>query len=215
MNYWTLVILSFSVFITAVLAALKYRRMSPDFLPFALCIWIASVNELVSFLLSYNGYSNLPNNNIYILLEGLLIVWQFKKWKLFRHLRQLPAILALLLAGLWLYEIHSLATLNALHYYYRIFYAALVVICSINISNRLIISHHRLVKNPIFYICTAYILYFTVKILADTYWLYNPESSAFFLTAVFYSLALNNLVTNLLFTLAVLWIPKKPDYITL
>jgi hypothetical protein len=215
MNYWVIALLSFSVFIAAVIAAVRYPRMDPVFVPFTWCIWIASLNEMTSFLLSYNGFSNIPNNNIYILLEGMLILWQFKKWKMFNGVKHLPFFMAVVLGGTWLYEIHNLETLNGLHYYYRLLYATMVVICSININNRLIISHNnKLVTNPTFYICTAYIIYFTMKILTDTYWLYNPKSSTAFLTAVFYSMALNNLVTNLLFTIAVLWIPKKPDYIT-
>ncbi|MEP7238744.1 MAG: hypothetical protein ABI685_12790 [Ferruginibacter sp.] len=215
MIYWVSVYMSFTVCIAAVIAAVRFRKLDRVYLPFILSIWIASINEIISFSIAQKGYSNYANNNIYILAEGLLILWQFKNWELFNRAWMLPVGLAIGLVGTWIYEIHSLETLNQLHYYYRLLYAAIVVICSINIQNRLIISHnHRLLTNPVFFICIAYILYFTLKILTDTYWIYNPKSSTVFLTAVFYSMACNNLITNLLFIIAVLWIPRKPDYIT-
>jgi hypothetical protein len=146
----------------------------------------------------------------------MLILWQFKAWGLFNGARWFPILLALLLAATWFYEIHSIYTLNKPYYYYRLFYPTLMVVCSINLNNRLIISHNqRLLTNPVFLICIAFVLHFTLKILTDAYWLYNPKSSTRFLMAVFYSKAANNLLPNLLFIMAVLWIPRKPEYITL
>jgi hypothetical protein len=187
--------------------------MDPLYLPFIICIFVGAVNEVISFVVAQNGYSNLPNNNIYILLEGILILWQFNRWKVLRQSAFM--ILAAVFFGTWLYEIHNWHTLQHLHYYYRLLYAAVVVICSVNYYNRLIISHLKsLVTNPGFIICTGYILYFTLKMVCDSWWQYAPESSTEFLTAVFFSMISSNLITNLFFILAIIWIPRKPDYIT-
>jgi hypothetical protein len=108
-----------------------------------------------------------------------------------------------------------LNTLGTLHYYYRLLYAAVVVICSINYNSRLFFSfENSLFTNPAFLVCTGYVLYFTPKMLADTYWLYMPHGSTKFLMAVFWTTASANLVLNLLLILAIIWIPRKPDYIT-
>jgi len=213
MFYWISVFMSFSVCIAAVIAAVRIRNLDPVYLPFILCIWIGTINELISFVLAQNGYANIANNNIYILIEGILLLWQFKRWKIINS-RVFPT-LVLLLAGTWFYEIHNLHALQNLHYCYRLLYAAIMVICCINFNNKLIISHaNALVTNPGFLISTGYILYFIPKIVADTYWLYNANSSIEFLTAVFWVMATTNLLINLLFITAIIWIPRKPDYIT-
>lgn len=214
MIYWVFVFMSFSVCIAAVIAVLRYRKMDPAFIPFILCIWVAGINEVISFLLAQNGLSNIANNNIYILAEGLLILWQFKKWDLFYRLQYLWVTLNIMLVITWIYEIHSWQSLQSLHYYYRLLCAVIVIICSINFNNRLIISHTKtLLKNPAFLISTGYIIYFTFKILTDTYWLYKTDSSHSFLYAVYYIIAWNNLAVNLIFIIALLWIPRKPNYI--
>ena len=210
---WISVYLSFAVCIAALLAAYRFNIIDKLYLPFVLCIWVGAINEIVSFTLAYNGYSNSANNNIDILLEGLLILWQFKKWGMMPQ--TLFFILGLLFLCTWFYEIHSFSTLQSLHYYYRLLYGSVVVICCISLNNSFIISHHnKMVTNPAFLICTGYVLYFTLKIICDAWWLYSPTSSTEFLTVVFLSMIITNFLTNLLFILAILWIPRKPNYIT-
>lgn len=213
MIYWISVYTSFTLCIAALLAIFRFHKIDNLYFPFIFCIWLGSVNEMLSFILTQKGLSNLPNNNIYILLEGLLILWQFKRWNMIH--RSAFIILAVLLSATWLYEIHSLNTLQKLHYYYRLLYAAVIVIYSISFNNKLIISHqNKLLTNSGFIICTGFILYFTLKTLCDACWLYNAKSSIEFLTAVFLTMIISNFFTNLLFILAIIWIPRKPDYIT-
>lgn len=213
MIYWVSVYLSFAVVIAAVISLLRFGSIDKMYLPFVLCIWIAAANEILSFAISQYGYSNIPNNNIYIVLEALLILWQFKKWRLLN--RHTFLIVSGFLIAIWLFEVHSRYGLNSLHYYYRIVYAAIIIFFSISFNNKLIISHHnKVVTNPGFIICTGYILYFTIKMVSDAWWLYNPKSSTVFLTAVFVAMVGINFITNILFILAILWMPRKPDYIT-
>jgi len=213
MIYWISVYTSFTVCIAALIAVFRFRKIDPLYFPFILCIWIGAINETLSFALAQSGYSNIANNNVYILLEARLILWQFKRWNMLHPYTYL--IFVVLLYATWLYEIHSWQSLQNLHYYFRLLYAAVVVICAISFNNRLIISHHnKLVTNPGFIICTGYILYFTIKIACDVWWLYDAKSSTEFLTIVFLTMIGSNFVTNFLFILAIIWIPRKPDYIT-
>lgn len=213
MIYWASVYLSFTVCIAALIAAIRFNKIERLYFPFILCIWIASINEIISFWAAQTGKSNYANNNIYVLIEGLLIMWQFKKWDIVRNYTFYT--ITVLLCVTWFYEIHSWSSLQSLHYYYRIFYAAVVVICSINYNNRLFFSpHSNLITNPGFVICTGYILYYTLKLVCDAWWLYNAKPSTEFLTAIFSTMIGSNFLTNLTFILAIIWMPRRPDYIT-
>jgi hypothetical protein len=44
---------------------------------------VGLLNEIISFIVAQSGHSNSLNNNIYALIESLLIAWQFKEWDLF------------------------------------------------------------------------------------------------------------------------------------
>lgn len=216
MNYWVFVGMSFSIFFAAASGIARFRKIDPAFYPFIYITWIAAANEILSFCLAYNHLSNTPNNNIYILVEGLLIIWQFKKWNSFSGYKYGFTIASIYFIVTWFIEIHSIAALHQLHFYFQLLQAVVIVILSINMNNRLIISHGKtLVKNPVFIICTGYIIFFTFKILIEAFWLYKIKSSDAFLYAVFFIIACINVLVNLLFLIAVIWIPRKPQYISI
>ena len=216
MSYWVFIGLSFSILFAAACGIIRFKKTDPEYYPFIFCTWIAAANELLSFFLAQNKISNIPNNNIYVLIEGLLITWQFKKWGYLIKNNKCYGLLAAVLTGVWFYEMGNSEALPGLHFYYRLFYAVVIVSISININNRLIISHKKkLITNPVFLICTGYIIFFTFKILTDAFWLYKIKSSDAFLYAVYFIMAGINFLVNLLFLIAVLWIPRRPHYIKL
>jgi len=215
MLYWIIVTLSFSIFFAAVAALIRFRKIDPAYYPFVLCTWLASVNELTSFLLSYNGMSNLPTNNIYVLAEVLLITWQFKRWGYaFKQDLVYGAVAGICILA-WVYETVRSADSFGIHFYYRLFYAVVIIGVSLHINKRLTSHKESLLKSPVFLICTGYIIFFTFKILTDALWLYKIKSSVAFLYGLYLIMAIINCFVNLLFLIAVLWIPRKPHYISL
>ena len=87
---------------------------------------------------------------------------------------------------------------------------------SIHINNMLIVTYRKkLLKNPVFLICSGFIIYFTYKILIEAFWLYGLKAGKGFRINVYLLLTWINLIVNLIYALAMLWIPKKPQHITL
>lgn len=216
MLYWIIVTLSFSIFFAALAAAIRFKKIDPAYYPFIFCTWLASVNEVASFLLSYNHKSNVHTNNVYVLAEVLLITWQFKRWGYAFKKTLVYGLVILLIVVAWIFETASAADSFGLHFYYRLCYAVMIVAISLNINKRLVTSHKQtLLKSPVFLICTGYIIFFIFKILTDAFWLYKIKSSDAFLYALYFIMAAVNCFVNLLFLIAVLWIPRKPHYISL
>jgi hypothetical protein len=60
-----------------------------------------------------------------------------------------------------------------------------------------------------FLICNAFIIYFTFKILVEAFWLYGVNESVNFQAMVFDISSYINVFTNLIYALAVLWMPMK------
>ena len=160
-----------------------------------------------------HGKSNAINNNLYYLLEGLLVVYQFKSWKLEPGSKYVyPGLVALLII-VWLAEILVFSSISVFASWFLIFYSYMITLLSITMTTNLLLKERKvLVKNSVFLICVGFIIYFTNAILVEAFYLYGVSASKVFQTAVVRIMTFINLFTNLLFTLAVLWIPTKQRF---
>ena len=79
--------------------------------------------------------------------------------------------------------------------------------------NRLILDERSgLIKNSVFLITIGFIVFFTYKILIEIFWVYGLNASRDFRVEVYRIMTYINLAINLIYALAVLWIPKKREY---
>ena len=216
MNYYQVVFFSASVFIASIIGWVRFSKTEPNCFPFLLCLTLASVNEIISFILTQVGLHTIINNNVYVLLEAVLIIWQFKNWGLFGKYNALFLFLLVSIILTWLIDSFLVSNTNSLNLYFRIIYAFIIVLMSIHINNILILTYRkRLLQSSVFLICSGFIIYFTYKILVETFWLYGLDKSRHFRINVYLLLTWINLIVNLIYALAMLWIPKKPQFIRL
>ncbi|HMT73177.1 MAG TPA: hypothetical protein PKA77_03860 [Chitinophagaceae bacterium] len=213
MNYWLVVIFSFSISIAAITGWVRFRKMNPAYYPFIYCIWLAFLNEMLSFIFAQTIRDNSVNNNLYALAESLLIVWQFRNWGIFKNKDNLfYTVLAIFTAG-WVTDHFILNHLTTFTYHYRIAYSFVTVLFSVNMINTVIVRERKsLLKNPAFLICTAYVINFTYYVMYMTLYLYSSEISWDFLNKLTGIMPYANLLSNLLFALAVLWIPARQRF---
>lgn len=214
MNYYQVVIFSASVFIATIIGWVRFRKTGPGCFPFLLCLTLASVNEILSFLLTKAGLYTTINNNIYVLFEALLIIWQFKNWGLFGKYNAFFFLLLAAITITWMLDNFLVTDAWNLNLYFRITCSFIIVLMSIHINNTLIITYRRrLLQNPVFLICTGFIIYFTYKILIEAFWLYGLNKSRDFRISVYLLLTWINLFTNLIYAFAMLWIPKRSQHV--
>lgn len=213
MNYWLVVIFSFSIIIAATIGWVRFRKINPAYYPFIYCVWLAFLNEILSFIFAQTIRDNSVNNNLYALAESLLIVWQFRNWGIFKNKDNLfYTVLAIFTAG-WVTDHFILNHLTTFTYHYRIAYSFITVLLSVNMINTVIVRERKsLLKNPAFLICTAYVINFTYYVMNMTLYLYVSEISWDFLNKLTGIMPYANLLSNLLFALAVLWIPARQRF---
>lgn len=210
MSHTLSAILSFSIAIAAIISWIRFSKINPVYYPFIYCLWIGLLNEIISYFLINAGYHNAINNNIYTLIESILILWQFKKWGAFERLRfAFPTgIIAFVLA--WVANNFFISWITHFTLYFRVLYSFVFVLLSINVLNSLLVLERKnLLKNPIFIICIAFIIYFTYRVLLYSFWIYGFGVSRDFRIRIVSFIPYINLFANLLFALAVLWMPKK------
>ena len=216
MNYRCVILFSLSILVAAIIGVIRFKKIDPAYYPFIICTWIASINEIAGIFITSRGQPTVINNNIYVLIESLLITWQFERWSLFSQHKK---TFFLLMAGLlltWITDSFLISGINQISFYFRLLYSFAIVLMAITVNNNLIFTFKKkLIRSPEFLICTGFILYFTYKILIETFWLYGLNNSKNFRINVYLLLTWINLFVNLIYAIALLWIPKKLRYTVL
>src|SRR5690349_21185288 len=119
-------------------------------------IWLGLLNESVSLALIFNGSGNAVNSNIFVLLEFLLILFQFYKWN-DGHFSKY-SLIAFAAVIVWVTDNLLLNTIQQNNSLFRVFYSFTILLFSIDHVNRIIIfQNSRLKKNAVFLICLTFI----------------------------------------------------------
>ncbi|MCW3074977.1 MAG: hypothetical protein JWP69_2046 [Flaviaesturariibacter sp.] len=203
---------SYSIIGAVVFGLLRKSRIDPVHIPFLILIWVGFTNEIISDISIKYFRTNAVCSNIYVFVEALLIVWQFKNWRLFS--KNFPyLIISLSFILLWLWESLLYSSIHQFLSYFRICYSFIVVLMAIQMVNKLIITEQKsLLKNSCFLICSGFIFYFTFKVLVEIFWLYGLTASKEFGNRIYEISIYINIFTNLIFALAILWMPRKREF---
>jgi hypothetical protein len=206
-------ITSASILIAAVLGGIRFRKLDPGFFPFILLIWLGVISEGASLIIITQGHTNEVQYNIFLIVEAVLILLQFYKWKLFST----KAVFYSFLSGLilcWVAEDFIFFSIHTFNSYFIIIASYTLVLLSINMINRLLNSETgSLIKNPVFLISLGFILYFTYAVLVEIFLIYGMENNISFSMKIFNILIYINLITNLIYSVAIIWIPTKSTFI--
>lgn len=213
MNYQLVTAFSFSILIPGVLALILFSKIERRYYPFIFCLFIGCANEVLSYYLTRHKMHTMINNNIYVLIESILITVYFKKAGLMENkFALLTLIVSLLLA--WALETFVYGDIYSSGNYFRIFYSMLISFLSIQLLNRVLFSYHsNILTSPDFLLCLCFIIYFTYKALVQSFIIYGLTRHLYFQKKIYDILIYINLVVNLLYTLAVLWMPRKARFI--
>lgn len=210
MNFNLAVIFSFSIAIAAIIGWIRFKKINPAYYPFLYCIWLAFLSEIISYLVVRGGHSNAINSNIYMLGEALLIPWQFKNWGLFQRPKYLFPGLLILFTLLWTLESFFIKGITLNISYFKILYSFAIVLMSIQvINNQLMRERRNFLRSPIFLITAAFVFYYINAVIVGVFWLYGLQMSMRFMLKLAWILIYVNLFTNLIYALAVLWMPTK------
>lgn len=213
MNPNLVAILSFSIAIAGIIGCVRFKKIDPAYYSFLFFVWLGLVNEIVSFILISVIHSNVVNSNIYVLLESMLLVWFFRTQALSEKPKKIFNWLFVIFILGWTFENFFMSSIHQFNSYFTVIYCFTTVLMSINLVNRLISNEKKLIlRNPAFLICVCFILFFTCKALIEIFWIYGLNASKEFRIQVYDIMTFVNLIVNLIFALAVLWMPRKREY---
>jgi hypothetical protein len=212
MNYSVMILFSYSIFIAIALSVIRSRMITSMYYPFILLIWIAGLNEILNHWLMIHKYYNAINSNIYTLLEAMLLLEFFRQTKMLGRFRVYP-FLMLLFAVTWIIDNFWIGTFGIyFNSYFNIIAALPIVFISINIINEILTRERDILKNPLFILCTGFIIYFTYRIMVELFYINGKNISKEFTNKVYDIHTWINLFCNLIYAVGILWMQRRKAF---
>lgn len=211
-NFDFVVFGSLSITLATVIGSIRLRKIHSSYRPFIVMIFAYFLNEILNNILVFNNRSNAINTNLLNLLEGIIWLWQFNRWGVFRNKKHYFLSIIPLIA-VWIFENIVLNKLFTFSSTYSIILSFTLVILSINIINRQIVEEqNKLLTNAKFIICAGNIIFSTYRIIVECFYLFKLGENNTFLANIYTILVVVNVFVNLLFALATLWIPTRQRF---
>lgn len=213
MNYWISVIFSFSIIISVIISCFKLKRISTRYYPFVLAVWFNLLGCIASLVASLVWRNNAVTSNIYFIVFCLLIVWQFKNWGIFGDRTSMFYALVAALVAVWIFDNFLWGSLMEFNPIARVINSMVIVILSIRLlSSELTVAVESFWKSSIRLILCTYVILFTVKIITEFFWQYGIQLGDDFKINIYFLYGCINFLANLMYALAMLWIPVTTRY---
>lgn len=211
----------FSIFLAGIAALFRVQWKGNPYLPFILCIWVGCINEILSYILWSLGYHTSLNNNLYVLAEAILYLLFFQKMEILGNDKTFFRILIASVMLVWIIENLVLARIHTISSVFRFYYSLIILLLATTLLSRMLVmdnfffKHYydeNIYKNAAFWIGIGAIVFFLFKLQIEIFWYYGLRHSAAFRIKIYNILMYVNLCTNLIYTLAILWMPRKYQF---
>ncbi len=213
MNWYVITtVLSYTIFPATFIAVWNYWQRRFTYLPFLLLLVTASLNEVVSTLVIFQGQSNAVNNNVYVLAECLLVIWLFAEWEPNKRKTGWYKIATIVLVLIWIADniiFHSIASFNQV---FKISFAVVAVIMSCDQLSYLLTNHSSLRGNSRLILCIVFFVTYSFKTFTEMFVAFNPDYSNSFYEAFFFIWITINTLSNVSFLIAAIWMSKRERY---
>ncbi len=205
-------LLSQSILIPIIVGMVRIKRLTKVYYPFFLLMVLGVFSELVCFIyIEIFKASNASVVKVYSLIECCLILYQLYLWKSSTRYRRLFLVLGAISVIFWIVECILFSNINTWSPYFRVFYAFVIILLSVNQINSMMFNHDEpLFKNPRFIICLGFIVFFLYQILYEAAFYSGSEQSTI-ATKIIFGDSYINVFTNIIFAVALFIITAKKE----
>ncbi|POY37440.1 hypothetical protein C3K47_06670 [Solitalea longa] len=202
--------------IALIMGLFKYSKVENSYKPFLYYIAVCFLTDMVSIVLINLYQNNLIAVNITLLLEFILISYQFKCWGLFNRKPTLFYILNSIVGLSFITEVIRNGSLWTLYSYTRGVYSFLIVILSIQQLNQLLFKEGKgLFLDSKFIICNSLIINYTLLLLVGVFINFNFSASLSFYQKILLLHTPINAFVNVLFAYAIFKMPERKKFLSI
>ncbi|KAA2239487.1 hypothetical protein F0L74_25125 [Chitinophaga agrisoli] len=205
-------LLSAIVFIPLIIGVVRYFKMDTSYHPFILLLLMAFTSEVISFIcIHYLETDNAITLNFYVLIECVILLFQFRAWGFLRRKPRLFLFLMVILVIIWIVENLVFYKIETYSPFFKGAYSFVIVLLSINEINYMIVQDNRQpFWNAKFLICLGFIIYFIYQIILEaSYYVLETDNALVVATKIVSMFGYINAFVNLLYGVATLLIPDK------
>ncbi|MGN6179760.1 MAG: hypothetical protein ACTHNW_11305 [Mucilaginibacter sp.] len=172
-------LLSQAIIIPIIVALIRFKKIDKVYYPFLILLLIGLLTELASFICINVFKTNAPVIKIYSLIECCIILYQLYLWKNSVKFNRTFISLLIVCAVFWIAETIIFNNINTFSPYFRVFYAFVIVLLCINqINSMMFYQNVTLLRNPVFIICLAFIIFFLYQIIDEASLFIGSDQSA-------------------------------------
>ncbi|NML19626.1 hypothetical protein HHL16_02015 [Pseudoflavitalea sp. G-6-1-2] len=217
MNDTVRFVLSLSIVFAVLIGIVRFSKVDRSYYPFLYRTFLVLIVEITARILFHSGE---PRNftvvlNTFSILDFCLFTWMFHNWRLFNGNR--TAFLSILGAGFiaWVTITLVVSDLHVPNFLFRMLYSIVLVAFSVNTFNRAVVNDRRnIFRNPKFWICLGIIIFYTFFILVCLVNLQLfKQISTLFRQNLQEINVYSNILANLFYAVAILWIPRKKNFL--
>jgi hypothetical protein len=211
--------LSLSIVFAVIIGIVRYRRINTSYYPFIYNVWLVLIVEIVGRVLWAEGNGSLFTTwlNIFSLLDFFLYTWLFHNWGLFNRRKDVFVGILIFFTIAWVIITLFINPISKPNFYFRILYSFALIFFSVNTFNKVVV-HERgsISRNPKFLICLGIIVFYTffVLVCCVNSSVLRGSVSRVFRASLQEINVYSNLVVNLLYAVAIVWIPRKQNFMT-
>ena len=213
-------ILSLSIGLAVIIGIVRFRRIASSYYPFIFNCIAALAVEILNRILTLTGHPDafILVQNIFSYVDFYLFLWLFHNWGLFNRKKSIFLTIAGVCFILWLLEGILLTGFIKHNLYFFTLYAFALIFFSVSTFNKAVV-HERIsiFKNPKFWICIGIIIFYSffilVVVMSISLFKYNVSKE--FRRGVWAIGVYSNLLVNILYAVAVIWVPRKKSFTSL
>ena len=213
-------ILSLSILPAVIIGLIRFRKIDRSYHPFIFNIVLVLIIEIVHRVLLLTDYKQAINilQNFFSIIDFLLFLWLFHNWRLFNGSIRILLIIVIFYLLAWVGTNFFLVGITKPNFYFLALYAGTLVFFSITTFGKIIIQEQTYIfTNAKFWISLGVLIFYTffIIICITQISLFNIKVSNAFQNYLQRINVYCNLLANILYAVAVLWIPQKKNYINL
>jgi hypothetical protein len=217
-------ILSLSIGIAAILGLIRFSKIDKSYYPFIFSTWASLLVEITARLLLMDNKNNtlILFFNIYYLVDFYLFFLLFYNWRLFGHGKKNALLIAGFVLAAWIATTFFINGIQTPNFYFPVLYSFVLVFFSVTAINKFIVNERgNIFMNARFWICLGLIIFYTFFIVTNTSNLSLFSASAGSNVSSYFRRSLHainvysNLLVNIMYAIAVLWVPRKKNFTSL
>ncbi|RZK13247.1 MAG: hypothetical protein EOO46_00120 [Flavobacterium sp.] len=209
-----LLLLTSGLILASVAGIARYRFIDGRYKPFVGYVVLGLLFEVISYLYALQYQSNIAPTNVFILLELLILNYLFTTWSDSNESRKWCYGSAVFFCLFFIGSLIKVGIDKHLIYFNVLCRFYLLMLATGSLAQRVVRMECPYYRDLVFIICCGVILYFSNRIIIESFWFYGLQKSSFFRIGLFAVQQWINIFVNLMYLYAILWIPKKPAYLT-